>query len=154
MEKWLKNCFTSLSIVQAKWHHRQTFPIKLKHFSIRFEFKSAVDVCLNTHEILDPFENTMKNVGNLVEILISFARFGTFFAPFKHICWQSCRDAFNLARKASLEFCWLEFLAQVIFVWFITLLRYPCPARRKSKTLIGKCVWMISAISASNSRES
>lgn len=26
--------------------------------------------------------------------------------------------------KRVLEFCWLEFLAKVIFVWFITLLRY------------------------------
>lgn len=130
-----------------------SYQIETFFHPLRIQIRSR---CLSeyTREIFDPFEDTMKNVENLVEILISFARFGTFFAPFGHICWQSCRDAFNLARKASLEFCWLEFLAQVIFVWFITLLRYPCPARRKSKTLIGKCVWMISAIFASNSRES
>lgn len=124
VENWLKTRFTCLSIVQATWHHCQTFPIKLKHFAIRFQFKSAVDVCLNTHEFLDPAENTMKNVGNLVEILICLREIRTF----------SLRSSPFAGKVVAMLSIWrgkrvllTRVLSDVIFVWFITLLRYRAP---------------------------
>lgn len=109
--------------------------------------------CLSEHtRISRSPENTMKNVANLVEILISVREIQSFFSS----------NTFAGKVVAKLSTLWrgkrvwsfVDSSSQrsnfrVIYYTF----KVSCLARRKSKTLIGKCVWMISAIFASNSHE-